>query len=99
MTASQTTLTEGQDSLTLNCEVDSNPPATITWFKDLETENFEKVGSGKELIISTINRFNTGTYTCIATNLLGESPRTQRDFVDTKSMKLRRSLFIDVQCK
>ena len=99
MTASKTTLTEGRDSLTLNCEVDANPPATIKWFKNLETENFEEVGSGTELVISPISRHNSGTYTCIATNIIGESPRTQRDLLSRQHTRARRSLFIDVQCK
>ena len=99
MTASKTTLTEGRDSLTLNCEVDSNPPATIKWFKNIETEDFEEVGSGTELVISPISRHNAGTYTCLATNIIGESPRTQRDSLSRQYERTRRSLFIDVQCK
>ena len=99
MTASKTTLTEGRDSLTLNCEVDANPPATIKWFKNLETENVEEVGSGEELVISPISRHNSGTYTCIATNIIGDSPRTQRDLLSSQYSRARRSLVIDVQCK
>ena len=99
MTASKTTLTEGRDSLTLNCEVDSNPPATIKWIKDIDTEKSEEVGEGTELVISPISRHNSGTYTCIATNIIGESPRMQRDLLGGRSNRARRSLFIDVQCK
>ena len=44
MKASKTTVTEGQDSLLLTCEVDANPPATIEWIKNLNTDNEEVIG-------------------------------------------------------
>ena len=44
MKASQTTVTEGQDSLLLTCEVDANPPATIEWIKNLNTDDEEVIG-------------------------------------------------------
>ena len=42
--ASKTTVTEGQDSLLLTCEVDANPPATIEWIKNLNTDDEEVIG-------------------------------------------------------
>ena len=52
MSASQTTLTELKDSLTLNCAVDANPAASITWYKDLEKpDQAEEVGTGPSINI------------------------------------------------
>ena len=42
--ASQTTVTEGRDSLLLECEVDANPPASIKWVKNLNLEDEEILG-------------------------------------------------------
>ena len=44
ITASKTTVTEGQDSLLLECQVDANPPATIQWVKNLNLEDEEVIG-------------------------------------------------------
>jgi len=73
MKASQTTLTEGQDSLQLTCEVDANPAATIEWIKNLNTDTEEVIGTGPTIEISTVRRGNAGTYNCVATNTVGTS--------------------------
>ena len=59
MTASQTTVTEGEDSLILTCEVtfiiisvryhcntkvDANPAATVKWIKNLNLPGEEVIG-------------------------------------------------------
>jgi len=71
--ASKTTVTEGQDSLLLTCEVDANPPATIEWIKNLNTDDEEVIGTGPTIRISTVRRGNAGTYNCVATNSVGTS--------------------------
>ena len=48
MKASKTTVTEGQDSLLLTCEVDANPPATIEWIKNLSTDDEEVIGKDND---------------------------------------------------
>ena len=71
--------------------MDANPPPSITWFKDVKKEaentiqSLQEIGSGRELTIDTVSRHDAGTYTCIATNLIGESAK--------------RDILIDVQCK
>ena len=59
MKASKTTVTEGQDSLLLTCEVDANPPATIEWIKNLNTDQEEVIG-GVIVRMLTINSFCEG---------------------------------------
>ena len=92
--SSSAPLVEGRDSLTLDCDVDSNPTPSIAWFKDLTdgsgngpTEEREpnELGSDRQFSISTVSRHDAGTYTCIATNLLGDS--------------MQKDIYIDVQCK
>jgi len=73
VSASKTTVTEGQDSLQLTCEVDANPPATIEWIKNLNTDQEEVIGTGSTIRISTVRRGNAGTYNCVATNSVGTS--------------------------
>lgn len=73
MTASQTTVTEGEDSLILTCEVDANPPATVKWIKNLNLPDEEEIGLGPMISISTVRRGNAGTYNCVATNIVGTS--------------------------
>ena len=45
----------------------------------------DEVGLGRAFEISTVNRHDAGTYTCLATNSLGES--------------MAKDVAIDVQCK
>ena len=78
VSASKTTVTEGQDSLQLTCEVridcillfidlrqnyhmaifevDANPPATIEWIKNLNTDQEEVIG-GLIVRMLTVNTF------------------------------------------
>ena len=88
MSASQTTVTEGEDSLQLLCEVslsfpptvprsavqvDANPPAKVKWIKNLNLPSEEVIGLGPTIEISTVRRGNAGTYNCVATNIVGTS--------------------------
>ena len=61
---------EGQDSVTLKCEVDSNPESEIAWRKK---GNRRVLGNFPVLDIGVVSRSDTGTYTCTATNELGVS--------------------------
>ena len=62
---------EGDDSVSLKCDVDANPPAEITWRKDGDRR---VLGNFPVLDIGVVSRTDTGTYSCTATNELGESP-------------------------
>ena len=63
------------DSVTLTCESDSNPPATIHWRK-LGREN-EFLGNTASLALGPVTRDTAGTYQCTGENELGLSqPQT-----------------------
>ena len=69
--SSQDPVVEGDDSVSLKCEVDANPEAEITWRKDGDRR---VLGNFPVLDIGVVSRTDTGTYSCTATNELGESP-------------------------
>lgn len=56
------TLVRLGDSLTLACEVNSNPPANILW-----TKNGEFVGGGAQFQIPEVRENDYGVYACIGT--------------------------------
>lgn len=56
------TLVRLGDSLTLSCEVDSNPPANILW-----TKNGEFVGGGSQYQIAEVHDDDYAVYACIGT--------------------------------
>ncbi len=57
------------DSVTLNCNSDSNPPAlNFSWFKENQSS---AVGSGQSFIISSFNSRHSGRYYCEAQNQYG----------------------------
>ena len=80
---------EDEDSVSLKCEVrrssmmmimtmmmmmmqvDANPEAEITWRKDGDRR---VLGNFPVLDIGVVSRTDTGSYSCTATNELGESP-------------------------
>ena len=75
-------LSEGE-AATLTCDVDSNPPASITWTKLGLRKTF--ISSDRKLTFPVISRSDAGTYECQAENSLGHSnPSSQ---------------ILDVQCK
>ena len=49
-------------SLTLHCMVQSEPPAGVMWFHPKKG----KVSEKRELEIATLNRGDSGVYTCTA---------------------------------
>ena len=77
-------LTEGvATAVTLVCEVESNPPATVTWRRVGTGQQL--VGSGTSLFIQPVRRESAGSSQCLAVNELGLSqPATVQ---------------LDVQCK
>ena len=64
----------------MDCLVDSNPLPSIVWY-----HGTREVGEGKILNVDPVSRHDKGTYTCLATNDIGES--------------MERSVDINVQCK
>jgi Ran GTPase-activating protein 1 len=83
-TTSSGPLTEGTAAaVTLLCEVESNPAATVTWRRVGAGQPV--VGTGSSLVIQPVRRESAGSYQCLAENELGLSqPAT---------------VHIDVQCK
>ena len=71
------------DRLTLDCQIQSNPPSTepITWLKN--GASMPGINS-PSLILQTIKRNDEGEYTCISSNSIGRS---------------QASVNIRVQCK
>ena len=61
---------EDEDSVTLTCEVDANPEAEITWRKEGDRR---VLGNFPVLDIGVVSRTDAGTYSCTATNDLGQS--------------------------
>ena len=59
---------EDEDSVSLNCEVDSNPESEIAWRKE---GNRKVLSSSPLLELGLVSRTDIGTYTCTATNPLG----------------------------
>ncbi|XP_068205802.1 protein amalgam-like isoform X2 [Palaemon carinicauda] len=61
------------DSVTLECEADGNPPATITWTRrqgHLPSGALSE--KGLSIIINDVDRYVEGNYICTASNGIGE---------------------------
>ena len=82
-TASKNTILAEGDSVTLFCEADSNPPATVSWRKLEKTTKF--IGNQPTITISSVTKDSAGSYQCVAENELG---RSQPETIN-----------VDVQCK
>lgn len=77
-----TQLAEGE-AVTLTCDVDSNPPASLSWRKLEKTTRL--LGSQPALTVANASPSSAGSYQCTAENELGRSqPET---------------IVLDVQCK
>eukprot|EP00096_Caligus_rogercresseyi_P016613 TRINITY_DN934_c0_g1_i3.p1 TRINITY_DN934_c0_g1~~TRINITY_DN934_c0_g1_i3.p1 ORF type:complete len:638 (+),score=151.88 TRINITY_DN934_c0_g1_i3:127-2040(+) len=63
-------LEDQKDPVTLNCQVDSNPPSTVLWRKDGKDGIFS---GEKEIVFSPVTRQTAGIYSCTAENSLGLS--------------------------
>ncbi|RVE76693.1 hypothetical protein OJAV_G00011170 [Oryzias javanicus] len=63
-----TEILEGS-SVTLTCSSDANPAANYTWFK----ENQTLLLKDPHLIITSVNRSDSGKYHCVAENKLGKT--------------------------
>ncbi len=78
------------DSVTLNCNSDSNPPAlNFSWFKENQSS---AVGSGQSFIISSFNSSHSGRYYCEAQNQYG-SQRSASVSVSIKGIHYKQTLF------
>ena len=82
---------QGEDSVSLKCEVDANPEAEITWRKDGDRR---VLGNFPVLDIGVVSRTDTGSYSCTATNELGESPPGYVDVETYCEYPLSSSLFL-----
>ena len=71
------------DSVTLSCDVESNPPSSVSWRKLEKSTRY--VSNEPSFTISSVTRTSAGSYQCVAENELGLSqPET---------------IVLDVQCK
>ncbi len=76
------------DSVTLNCNSDSNPPAlNFSWFKENQSS---AVGSGQSFIISSFNSSHSGRYYCEAQNQYGSQRSAS---VSVKGIHYKQTLF------
>ncbi|KAM3915384.1 hemicentin-1 [Leptodactylus fuscus] len=61
--------------VSLSCDVQSHPPATITWYRDgfqvYSKDNIRILPGGRTLQILKAQEDNTGSYSCIASNEAG----------------------------
>lgn len=83
-------LEDEKDSVTLRCEVDSNPRAAILWRK----EGLDGIFSPEEeIVFSPVTKHTAGLYSCTAENQLGMS---KPDYVEVdvkcKFFSQKRSL-------
>lgn len=62
-------LEEGK-TLTLTCQTDANPPATVVWQR---SGSHDISSSSDKLQFISIKRYDSGTYTCTARNSVGNS--------------------------
>lgn len=66
----QIDLEEGKDSLTLRCEADANPPASIVWRR---AGRSEIASLSESLSLRPVGRRDSGLYSCQAQNSVGTS--------------------------
>jgi len=64
----------------LDCDVDANPEPSIAWYKDVQTDGsgvprLQEISRGPQLKVDVVNRHDAGLYSCVATNIVGESGR------------------------
>ncbi|XP_060031166.1 sialic acid-binding Ig-like lectin 6 isoform X2 [Erinaceus europaeus] len=68
--ASSLSILEGQ-ALRLLCEADSNPPATLSWFRRSLPENDTVLSNSSTLELPSVRRSDEGEFICQAQNQLG----------------------------
>ncbi|XP_056379622.1 hemicentin-1 isoform X2 [Hyla sarda] len=65
-----------RSSVSLSCDVNSHPPASITWYKDgfqvHSKDNIRILPGGRTLQILKAQEDHSGSYNCIASNEAGE---------------------------
>ncbi|XP_078604169.1 hemicentin-1-like isoform X2 [Branchiostoma floridae x Branchiostoma japonicum] len=70
--------------VTLQCEADGTPPPSLLWLKDGQTlpqiSRLRVLSNGRKLRILSVQMADSGLYTCIASNVVGEN---QRNFIVT----------------
>jgi hypothetical protein len=71
---------EGRDTMNLTCLVEANPPAEIAWRRTGDSPAVV-VATGRSLVLGPVNRADAGTYSCRATNPLGESEPAEQEIV------------------
>ena len=60
--------------------MEANPEPSISWYKDINLESggvprLQEIGQGPQYRVDTVSRHDAGLYTCIASNIIGESDR------------------------
>ena len=81
-----------QENVTFSCNVTGNPRPSISWKKDgnLLTTNSSHLFQSNGTILQIINltRGDTGNYTCIANNTLGNNSLTEELIVLCKYIQI-----------
>ena len=62
--------TDGDALLTLTCTATSNPAPAYYWVYESDYTNRTQIGVGNQLVLRNLTLNTTGTYTCVAYNLI-----------------------------
>jgi len=75
------------DTVTLRCDTISDPPATVTWTFPLTGQQAPlnaRLNPDGSVTLSIVDHFNSGTYTCMASNGVGSSSASATLAVEQK---------------